>query len=311
MQQNTFIKGFSEKDRLLWGRQPMRLAHGLHESTLFSRSALASLVENYPREHYSLVNMGGQSEARLWREGEFGGLSGREIIEAIAHGRMWLNLRNVSRVDARYGALLDEMFAELSELVPDLNPRTWQSGILISSPSAQVYYHADLPGQLLWQIVGKKRVYIYPSAEPFIGPRDLEDIALFDVEVDLPYQPWYDDYARVLDLEPGQLLTWPLNAPHRVENVAGINISMTVSYTTETTRRADIMHLANGILRHRFGIAPKSTSLAGPGFLAKRALQKLYRNSDWVKRERAERRAVQFKLDRAAPDHTLNLLAGE
>ncbi len=62
---------------------------------------------------------------------------------------------------------------------------------------------------------------------------------------------WYDRHAIVFDLEPGQMLNWPLNAPHRVENLnTCVNISMTVSYVNEDIRRAQMVHLANGLLRN-------------------------------------------------------------
>jgi hypothetical protein len=286
-----------ERDLKLWRHQPLRLGHSLNHSPLFGRDALARLIETYPREHYALIAMGGASENRSWREGDLGGASGAEVLDAIAAGRLWLNLRNVSGVNAEHGALLDRIFAELKEAMPDFPATKWQSGILISSPSAQVYYHADLPGQLLWQIAGKKRVFLYPNTPPFITPRDLEDIALFDVEVDMPYAPWYDEHARVFDLTPGQVLSWPLNAPHRVENLDGVNISMTVSFSSPEYRRRDVVHLANGLLRHRFGIAPQSTRIEGAGFFAKAVLQKLMRDSGWVREQRAMRRKVEFKLE--------------
>src|SRR6185295_6060763 len=161
----------------------------------------------------------------------------------------------------------------------------------------QVYYHADLPGQGLIQITGRKRVYVYPNTAPFIRPEHLEDIALFDVEVDVPYKQWYDAHAKVLDIGPGQMLSWPMNAPHRVENLGNLSISMTFSYGNEEIRRAEIVNLANGMLRHRFGYQPKSRSPRGPSFLAKRVLQKLLRNGKWLRKERRVRRPIDFRLD--------------
>ena len=295
------LQPLRDSDARLWGHQPLRLGHGLHTHALFTRAALARLIETYPREHYALISMGGAAESRAWREGDLGGAPGELVLDAIAAGRLWLNLRNVSGVFAEYGALLDDIFAELKGVLPEFAPRSWQSGILISSPTAQVYYHADLPGQLLWQIAGKKRVFLYPNTPPFITQRDLEDIALFDVEVDLPYAPWYDEHAKVFDLTPGQMLSWPLNAPHRVENLDSVNVSMTVSFSSRETRRREILHLANGLLRHRFGIEPKSTRIEGMGFLAKAVLQKLLRDSNWVKQQRAARRKVEFQLDATKP----------
>ena len=292
---------------MLWGRQPIRLAHGLHQSPLFATDRLAELIERYPREHYSLVQTGAKQSRRLWREGEIGNLSGRQVIDAIASGGLWLNLRNVSGVDPAYRAMLDGMFAEIAAKVPGFQAPKHQAGILISSPDAQVYYHADLPGQGLIQISGRKRVYLYPASAPFIEPEHLEDIALYDVEVDMPYAEWYDTHARVFDLEPGQMLNWPLNAPHRVENLGSVNISMTVSYVNDEIRRAEIVHLANGLLRHRFGYAPKSRSIRGPSYFAKAVLQKVMRDSGWVKRERKARRAIDFRLDATQPGKIVDL----
>jgi hypothetical protein len=111
----------------------------------------------------------------------------------------------------------------------------------------------------------------------------------------------------VFDLEPGQMLNWPLNAPHRVENLGTVNISMTVSYGNDEIRRAQIVHLANGLLRHRFGYTPKTSNLRGPSFFGKKLLQKLVRDSKWVRRERNARRAIDFRLDAAEPGKIVDL----
>jgi hypothetical protein len=284
-----------------WGHEPVRVEHNLQDNPLFSRQALAELIQRFPKEHYALVHTGNRGDPKkTWREGEVGDLNGQEVIEAIAAGRMWLNLRNVKTVDARYGALLDTIFEEMAERVPGFDTFNRGLGILISSPNAQVYYHADLPGQSLWQIAGRKRVYLYPAAEPYLPQEELEKIALFGVEVDMRYDPAYDRDALVFDLEPGQMLTWPLNGPHRVENYDVLNISVTTEHWTDEIRRSQMVTVANGILRHHFGVVPKSRSLHGPGFMAKAALQAAWRRNPWMKRERRKRRPIDFRLSRAA-----------
>ena len=291
----------------LWSHQPIRLEHEMHSSPAFSMEAIERLIENYPREHYSLVKTGAKGSSRVWREGDIGNLSGRQVVEAISRGGLWLNMRNVGSVDSRYRKLIDQMFEELAVKTPGLDISDHQESILISSPDAQVYYHADLPGQGLIQISGSKRVYVYPNTAPFIRPEHLEDIALFDVEVDVPYKEWYDAHAKVLDLGPGQMLSWPMNAPHRVENLDTFSVSMTISYTNDEIRRSEILNLANGMLRHRFGYTPKSRSLRGPSFFAKAAMQKLLRDGRWIKRERSIRRPIDFRLDRAQPGKIVDL----
>lgn len=123
------LTSFSGRDALLWGRQPLKLSHGLGRQALFSRPALARLVETYPREHYSLIAMGAQQGGKLWQEGDLAGASGETVLDAIARGRLWLNLRNVSGVSAAHRDLLDEIFAELHRTVPGFQANKWQSGI--------------------------------------------------------------------------------------------------------------------------------------------------------------------------------------
>lgn len=294
---DKILAEWDDTNTSLWGHQPIRINHHLDHSPLFSKDALAALIETYPRDHYNLIQTGARESRRVWREGDFGGLSGRQIIDAIEAGTLWLNLRNVTEVDSRYRDVVKELFGEIDGHVPGFGNPKHTAGILISSPKAQVYYHADLPGQGLIQLVGTKRVYLYPNTPPFLTPQHLEDIALFGVEVDMPYAGWYDRHAVVFDLAPGQMLHWPLNAPHRVENLDTVNISMTISYSDEQIRRLQMVNFTNGLLRHKFGYQAKSRSITGPTYHAKRALQRALRNSSWIRRERSARQSVDFKLD--------------
>jgi hypothetical protein len=308
MMTNKIFKQWDDTHSELWAHQPIRLEHQMHTSPAFAVDELAKLIENYPREHYSLVQTGARGASRVWREGDIGNLSGRQVIEAISRGGLWLNMRDVGAVDSRYRELVDRMFEEIVAKVPGFKtPRGHQESILISSPDAQVYYHADLPGQSLVQISGRKRVWVYPNSAPFITAEHLEDIALFNVEVDLPYKDWYDDHAKVLDIGPGQMLGWQMNAPHRVENLDSFSVSMTISYTNDEIRRAEIVNLANGLLRHRFGYRPRSRNLRGPSYFAKAVMQKLLRDSGWVKRQRSARRPIDFRLDTAQPGKIIDL----
>lgn len=291
-----------------WGKAPLKATHRLHQHPLFAFDALADLIDGYPRAQYALVEMGPQGSARrTWREGDIGGLKGKEVIEAIKQGRMWLNLRNVSAVDARYRELLDEAFEEVDRNVGGYKTYNRTSGILISSPNAQVYYHADLPGQSLWQIHGKKRVYVYPNTPPFLTEEQLENIALFEVEVDMRYEPGFDRHAQIFEIGGGEMLHWPLNAPHRVENLDCLNVSMTTEYWTEAIRRSQMITMANGILRYKAGLRPKSRSTEGLGFWAKAALQAGVKRAGLLKKERKARRPIEFKLDPVQPGAVINL----
>ena len=308
MAPDPIFTDFEPRHTQLWGQTPLRLNHRLDQSELFTNEALGALIDRYPRDGYSLVQWGEQGTDRgSWREGELGGMPGVEVIDAIAKSRIWINLRDVGAVDPRYGALRDAIFAELRSRMPGYDMTGEKIGILISSPGSRTLYHADLPGQCLWQIRGRKRVYVYPTTPPFIRPEHIEGIALSGVEVNMPYQPWYDEHASVFDLEPGQMLHWPLNAPHRVDNFDCLNVSMTMEYFTADIRRTHMVTLANGIMRYKMGLSPRSRSTAGPAFWTKAIFQKAMRQTPWVKRENKARKPSTFTLDRSRPGAIVDL----
>jgi hypothetical protein len=163
MTTNKVFTNWDDTHSVLWGHHPIQLETEIHKTPLFSRDQLAQLIENYPREHYSLVKTGARGANRVWREGEIGDLTGEQVIDAISRGGLWLNMRDVGAVDRRYRELLDGMFEEVGAKVPGFSARDHQESILISSPDAQVYYHFDLPGQAIVQIAGRKRVFVYPN----------------------------------------------------------------------------------------------------------------------------------------------------
>lgn len=285
-----------------WNQRPLFMRHHLHESPLFQRDALAALIERYPPSSYALVLTNRQGDAaRRWREGDVAGASGQQVLDAIAAGSMWLNLRAVSEHDARYRELLEGVYAELRAAMPGFEPRALKMGILISSPKIQVHYHSDLPGQSLWQISGRKRVWIYPPKSPYLTPEALEDIAYAGLEFKLGYDPQFDREAVVADLEPGQWATWPLNSPHRIDNHDCLNISVTTEHWTPDNRRSQQVSMANAVLRHRMGWQTRSRRTAGPGFWAKWALQAAWRRSPWAQRTQSRERPIDFRLDLQRP----------
>lgn len=313
MSTSAIFTKWEKKDAIMWGNEPICVGHNLHQSPLFTNQALAELVETYPREHYNIFSMGSQANERwYWRQGDLDGISGKDVLEAIAKGRLWLNLRNVNKVDRRYARLLDDLMDELGERMPGFAAKRKGSGILISSPMAQVYYHVDLPGQILFQIAGRKKLYFYPAHKPFITTEFLERTAITGLGVDIPFEPWYDEYARVQDFEAGQMVHWPHFAPHRVVNYDCLNVSMTVDFSTDPILRAQMVNYANGILRCGFGWSPRSRKITGPSFWAKAVLQKTLRDVSWIKKKKTSNAQIEFRLDRTEPGAIIDLpAAGE
>ena len=92
--------------------------------------------------------------------------------------------------------------------MPGLKTYKRSMTLLISSPNVNVYYHCDVPGQMLWQMRGVKRVYVYPNKAPFLSQPYMEKVVLGEAhETGMPYEPWFDEYAQSIDLRPAKCST--------------------------------------------------------------------------------------------------------
>lgn len=236
-----------------FGNGILKTRHRLLDTGLFDEDAICRLIESYPASHYNLCMTGTAGGERKWVEGEFGDSRGADVLAAINNNRMWLNMRNVMDVDERYAKVLNDMFAEMSEMVPGFDPFKLNLGVLVSSPKAEVYYHCDIPGQGLLQLAGKKRIWIYPNTPRFMPDEALEGVILGETEEEIAYDPSFDEEAQVYEMSAGDMATWPLNAPHRVQNLDSLNISVTIEYWTKAIRNSYALRYANGLLRRQFG----------------------------------------------------------
>jgi hypothetical protein len=295
------IAGWQPQHELLFGRHAIKVRHRLAESGLFTREALGKLIERCPQHELGLESMCVETERPDRMFGELGDASGLQAIDAIEKGRMWMNIRRVMDWAPEYRALLDDVFAEFEARVPGLKTFKRNLGVLISSPNAKVFFHADIQGQSLWQISGVKRVYVYPRSEIFVKASNIEKILLRETTEDMPYHTWFDDHATAFDLHPGEMLTWPLYAPHRVQNHDCLNVSVTMEHWTDEIWRSYAVHYGNGVLRRTLGIQNPSTRSDGISVYPKAASALLWKklgrqiNGDVVKRR-------EFCIDPASPN---------
>lgn len=298
---NVFTN-WEEKHSQLFGKQIVQLEHNLHERNLFTDEKLARLIEILPRETYHVNTMDKSAhDPSSWREGEIGHLSGEEVLQAIKNGEIWINIRKIENLNGEFKDLLDQIFSEIQGHVPDMKTYKETANILISSPKIQVYYHCDVPGQSLWQLRGRKRVYVYPNTAPFLTQEYMENIVLGEAdEQDMPYESWYDDYATIVDLEPGQMVHWPINGPHRVANHDCINVSLTTSHWSDELRNSYANHYANGLLRRAFGLKHLSRATDGPFFFGKLALAGIVKKLGLHKSKELKYQ-IDFRIDPTAP----------
>lgn len=219
---------------------------------LASDEALIHLLDRYPAELFEINRYTYDAVGRVsLAAGTRGDASGREVLQAIKAGDLWVSLRSCE--DAHPG-LWAEVMQAFGKLRPELGAagaRKMTGQLILSSPAARLPYRFDANGVVLFHLRGVKRVWVYPTTEPFLPQAAMEKFITRTNTEDLPYQRIMDGAAYRFDIAPGQALTWPLYAPHRVENQEGLCVSLSMGYQTWASRITTGAHRANAVLRSR------------------------------------------------------------
>lgn len=239
----------------MFGQGTVRGEHSLMPDRLFTDRALIRLLDHFPRDRLFAFHTG-TDPSRLEENlnADHQGISGAELLRAVQRGRLWLNLTRVDRADDRFRALIDSLYLSLAQMFPGFRPLRSQGTLLISSPGALVYYHADAPASVLWQLHGEKCVRVYPAQHPaFLQREHLEDIFAGVRHEYLPYRAEWDVAAEAHTLQPGDWISWPQNAPHRVTNGDSVNVSLATEHFTAEGLRRHQVYLANRFLRTQLG----------------------------------------------------------
>ncbi len=248
-----------------FSREITLLKHNYHESELFSDEAIIDLLDNYPRKWLQCYTMGFNPEDHSeWTTVHIAERSGKEILEALKKGRIWINAINIDQYKKEYGDLIRKMYHQIDEKCSAITKaKPGFNALLISSPDIQVYYHLDPDPNMLWHLKGTKKVWVYPACDDRFTPQQyVEEIIGEERHESLPYKKWFDEYAQCYELKPGEVVSWPQHSPHRVEN-KDFNISLTTSYRSKESRRLNGVHGANHYLLKKVGIKNRSVKTDG------------------------------------------------
>jgi len=244
--------------------------HGLTGQGFAEDAALAAVLDRYPADLFdiNLYDYDDAGQVSL-RTGARGSLSGAELLAAIQAGRLWVNLR---RIETGWPELWDAAmgdFRRIQATYPGMRAVSCSGQLILSSPKARVPYHFDAAGVVLFHLRGRKRVFVYPGDERHLPELCMEQVVARQTTEELPYQPAFEGDARVLDLNPGEALTWPVYAPHRVENLDRFCVSLSMDFQTWPTRLRTGALYTNAVIRSRGGV-PHSTEAMGLPELAAR-----------------------------------------
>ena len=235
--------------------KPLVFDHPVGEQGLATDAALAALLDRYPEKLLDINAYSYDDEGQVsLTTGSRGRAEGAVLLAAIKAGRLWVNLRDIQ--DA-HPALWDEIAAPFAELTRSMGVRPIKTTgqLILSSPATKVPFHFDAAGVVLFHLRGRKRVFVYPPDETHLPQVGMERTIMRTTTEELPYSRAMDTAAWSFDLEAGQALTWPLYAPHRVENLGEFNVSLSLDFQTWGSRLTRGAHFANGVMRG-WGITP-------------------------------------------------------
>lgn len=251
-------------------QQPAVFDHSLVEQGFAGDAALADLLDRYPAEliDINLYDYDDEGQHSL-RTGARGRQDGAALLEAIQAGRLWVNLRGIETGWPDLWAAASREYQAIEASLPGLKAVKRAGQLILSSPRARVPYHFDAAGVVLFHMRGRKRVFVYPGDEAHLPERHMELVVARQTTEEVPYRLAFEADARVVDLEPGQALTWPLYAPHRVENLDRFCVSLSMDFQTWPTRWRNGALFTHAVLRSRGGCPRHTDSLGTAGLMAR------------------------------------------
>jgi hypothetical protein len=244
--------------------------HSLVDQGFATDEALAATLDRYPAELFdiNLYDYDDDGQVSL-RTGARGRLNGAELLAAIQQGRLWVNLREVETGWPELWAAAMAEFAKVQAAYPGLRAVRNAGQLILSSPKARVPYHFDPAGVVLFHMRGRKRLFVYPGDEAHLAEADMEKVVSRQTTEELPYTLAFEGDAQVMDLEPGQALTWPVYAPHRVENLDRFCVSLSMDFQTWPSRFRNGALFTNAVMRSRGGRPRQTDTMATPELAAR------------------------------------------
>jgi len=291
-----------------WENDTVIAQHNLHESPLFDDEGLIELIDRTARDHLYALSMGTdltRPDENLLALHEH--LDGRQLLDAVKAGRLWLNITRIHEHAAAHSSVADDLYAQLANRIPGFEPTITTLTLLISSPQAMVYYHVDGPANLLWHIRGEKTIWIYPPEEQFVSQVDLEDIFASVSHEYIDYDPGFDARATEVPLTPGMLAGWRPNSPHRVTNGNSFNVSLSTEHYTPHQRTKARVYQANRLLRTKLGRSSLATSTSGPVAAAKQATFAVARRTGQLPATSSKQHVPALRVDPDAPNGVVPL----
>jgi Cupin-like domain len=174
-----------------------------------------------------------------------------ETLRAIDSAGAWVALKYIEK-QAHYGTLLERCLADIRPLTQKLAPGLCQphAFLFVSSPSAVTPYHIDPEHNFLLQIQGRKCVTVWdPADREAVSELDLERFLSGGRHRNLPWHEGLAGRGVRFELGPGDGLHIPVTAPHWVQNLDEVSVSLSVTFRSEVSEAREAVFKVNRLLR--------------------------------------------------------------
>ena len=258
LDRDTFASAF--------GRRPVAVDHTLAEDPLLSLEAIAELADRFPGrvERHSadlpMVMPGGAPELEL---------PPSEMVRGIEDNGCWMVFWYIDQ-DPAYKALLDRCLDEAESYLPSGAGRALQreAFLFLSAPNAVTPIHFDPEHNFLLQIRGHKDMNVCPFPSAEVERRELDRYHDGDHR-NLRSLP---SDGEVFGLDPGRGVYVPSFMPHWVQNGPRASVSLSITFRSRESLRADRVHRVNSLMRRRLHLHPMPAGVSLPRDRAKEAV---------------------------------------
>lgn len=254
-----------------FGQAPVGVSHHVLEDERLSLESLAQLAERLPADNVE-HNVGNLPEVVADGQAEQGDLTPAEIARTIDTNGMWMVLKWIEN-DPAYNDLLNATLDEVSTFLPEgQGPMLQREGfIFLSAPGSVTPSHTDPEHNILLQIRGTKGMYVGEFPDVETRQLELEGYASGKHR----NVAWKPANEQLFDLHPGDAVYVPPHAPHWVKNGDAASVSLSITFRTPQTDRANRVSLTNSKLR-KMGLSPKPPGAGDTRDAIKAAASKVF-----------------------------------
>ena len=241
-----------------WRIQPVR--HTMADHPLLQPDQLIALGKRFQGSSHLFTfnnNAGADANfddvARLYPNRR----SVTDTVQGINDAKAWMLLRHV-QADPTYRALIDRALDPIMPHIERKDPGMYYRAgwIFIASPHTITPFHIDRNHGILLQINGTKKVYVWDAEDIDVCSELARDC--FHSRHELDKVKWHEAFrerAHVFEVGPGMGVYMPITSPHMVETGDEPSITISLTYSTNATRKNAMEHVMHDLMRRK-GIQP-------------------------------------------------------